>query len=173
LKASTGDSVDEERRKLTPTRSARPRETPESHPHARLPAAMHVPRNPPLPHARPREPPASRSARLPAANPTSAVTATYPPSRRQPCRDRFANATNIRTPAHDSPRAQYPVRGPEQFVPLINPAPLHCPARPLHFPALPPSFPRQFAAGEEGRRRRSLPRHRIGTISAIAQPRRP
>jgi hypothetical protein len=57
-------------------------------------------------------------------------------------------------------------------LPHDSSAPNHCSIlRPLHFPA--PSFPRQCDAGEEGRRRRSLPRHRRGRISDIAQPCRP
>jgi hypothetical protein len=114
--------------------------------------------------------------------------------RRQPSRDRSAKATNVafRPHAHAQfapssiPRREGANMSsvhaannrPDQsavsnLFPCSIPGPFISPPRPLHFPAPPPSFPRQCAAGEEGRRRRSLSRHRRGRISDIAQPRRP
>jgi hypothetical protein len=71
------------------------------------------------------------------------------------------NATNTRTHARDSPQSQYPTRGPKQAADNRS------------HQACATSLPLQCAAGEEGRRRSSLPRRWIGTISAIAQPHRP
>ena len=105
--------------------------------------------------------------------------------RRQPSRDRSAKAANVAFRPHA--RAQFapssiPRREganmssvhaannrPDQSA-VSNLFPCSIPGP---FISPPPSFPRQCAAGEEGRRRRSLPRHRRGRISDIAQPRRP
>jgi hypothetical protein len=111
--------------------------------------------------------PSARTKQSPAANPARTPHGMPPPlsNRHQHphAHPRFAPSSKPRAsrprPSRKTPPSSIhrQIAALSTFVPLINPRPAQFVAR---------------TARKEGQRRRSLPRHRIGTISAIAQPRR-
>jgi hypothetical protein len=152
----------------------------------RLPSREERAQHSPAPNPATIRTPSAHAKQSPAANPARKPHDMPPPlsNRRQHphAHPRFAPSSKPRTsrprssrkPPTSSIHRQFAALS--TFVPLLNPCPalFVAPPRPKLFPcsipALPCSLPR--LARNEGQRRRSLPRHRIGTISAIAQPRR-